>query len=52
MVLIAVLIGGQIAGIIGALLAIPVAGSIQVVVKEMLDARRERLAARWSPEGG
>ena len=52
MVLIAVLIGGQIAGIIGALLAIPVAGSIQVVLREVLDARRERLAARWRPEGG
>jgi predicted PurR-regulated permease PerM len=52
MVLVAVLIGGQIAGIIGALLAIPVAGSVQVVVREMLDARRERLTARWSPDGG
>lgn len=51
MVLVAVLIGGQIAGIIGALLAIPVAGSIQVVLIEVLGARRERLAARWTSDG-
>ena len=47
MVLIAVLIGGQVAGIIGALLAIPVAGSIEVVLTELIDLRRERAVARW-----
>ena len=52
MVLIAVLIGGQVAGIIGALLAIPVAGSIQVVLTELIDLRRERAVARWGPDPG
>jgi predicted PurR-regulated permease PerM len=47
-VLISVLLGGSIAGIIGALIAIPIAGSLQVVVIELLAARRERLQARWS----
>lgn len=52
MVLIAILIGGQIAGIIGALLAIPIAGSIQVVVVELIAARRERTRARWEAGPG
>jgi predicted PurR-regulated permease PerM len=52
MVLIAVLIGGQIAGIIGALLAIPIAGSIQVVLVELIDARQERARTRWGPDSG
>jgi predicted PurR-regulated permease PerM len=49
MVLISILLAGTIAGIIGALIAIPIAGSLQVVVIELLAARRERLQARWSP---
>jgi predicted PurR-regulated permease PerM len=52
MVLVAVLIGGQIAGILGALMAIPVAGSIQVVLTELIDLRRERVQARWGREPG
>ena len=52
MVLVAVLIGGQIAGIVGALLAIPVAGSIQVVLTELIDMRRERAVARWGADPG
>ena len=48
MVLISILLAGSIAGIIGALIAIPIAGSLQVVVIELLAARRERLQARWS----
>lgn len=43
-ILIAVLIGASLAGIIGALAAIPVAGSIQVLLQEWLEFRRERLA--------
>ena len=43
-ILIAVLIGASLAGIIGALAAIPVAGSIQVLLQEWLEYRRERLA--------
>jgi predicted PurR-regulated permease PerM len=42
-VIIAVLIGADIAGIIGALIAIPIGGSIQVIAAEALSARRERL---------
>jgi predicted PurR-regulated permease PerM len=40
-VLIAVLLGASVAGIVGALAAIPVAGSIQVVVRHMLTQRQE-----------
>jgi predicted PurR-regulated permease PerM len=40
-VLISILIGAELAGIIGALGAIPVAGSIQVVVNDWLAHRRE-----------
>ena len=42
-VLISVLIGAELAGILGALAAIPVAGSIQVIVRDQLAARRARL---------
>jgi predicted PurR-regulated permease PerM len=42
-VLIAVLIGAELAGILGALAAIPVAGSLQVVIRDWLAARRARL---------
>src|SRR4029077_14274916 len=38
-VLISVLVGAELAGIIGALAAIPVAGAIQVIVKDQLSAR-------------
>jgi predicted PurR-regulated permease PerM len=41
-VLVAILIGTEIAGILGALIAIPVAGSIQVLLREMLQRREER----------
>jgi predicted PurR-regulated permease PerM len=36
-----VLIGAQLAGIFGALFAIPVAGSLLAVARELLDYRRE-----------
>jgi len=42
LVLISVLIGAEIAGILGALGAIPVAGALQVVVVDWLQHRRER----------
>ena len=42
-VLIAVLIGAALLGILGALVAIPIAGTIQVIVKDLLEARAERL---------
>ena len=41
-VLIAVLVGAELAGILGALAAIPVAGAIQVLLLEWLRSRRER----------
>ncbi len=41
-VLIAVLIGAELAGVIGALAAIPVAGTLQVVLVDWLRHRRER----------
>ncbi len=43
-VLSAVLIGAELAGIVGALGAIPIAGALQVILREYLAARRERLA--------
>jgi predicted PurR-regulated permease PerM len=45
-VLIAVLIGAELAGVIGALAAIPVAGTIQVVFVDWLAHRRSRLVER------
>lgn len=42
-VLVSVLSGAALLGVIGALLAIPVAGSIQVVLRRVLDARRARI---------
>jgi predicted PurR-regulated permease PerM len=42
-VLISVLVGAELAGILGALAAIPVAGSIQVLVRDYLAARRANL---------
>ena len=48
-VLISVLIGAEIAGILGALAAIPVAGSIQVIIRDWLAARRAKLI---EPAGG
>jgi predicted PurR-regulated permease PerM len=50
-VLISVLIGAEIAGIIGALAAIPVAGSIQVVLVDWFRERRERAAGASVVEG-
>src|SRR3954447_3127246 len=42
-VIVAVLIGGSLLGVLGALLAIPVAATVQIVVKEWWQYRRERL---------
>ncbi|HEX6714504.1 MAG TPA: AI-2E family transporter [Thermoleophilaceae bacterium] len=43
LVIVAVLIGGSLLGILGALLAIPVAATVQIVVKEWWQFRRGRL---------
>ena len=45
-VLIAVLIGAELGGVIGALAAIPIAGTIQVVLRDWLRHRRSELVAR------
>jgi predicted PurR-regulated permease PerM len=42
-VLVAVLMGAELAGVIGALGAIPVAGSLQVIIIDWLDHRRQRI---------
>ena len=48
-ILVSVLIGAKIAGILGALAAIPVAGAIQVVFLAWLSARRERDTREAAP---
>jgi hypothetical protein len=40
-----VLVGAELAGIAGALLAIPIAGAIQVIVKDLWEERAARLRA-------
>ncbi|MDQ1641831.1 MAG: hypothetical protein QOJ90_1182 [Actinomycetota bacterium] len=42
-VLISILLGAELAGILGTLLAIPIAGIIQIVVRDLYDVRRARL---------
>jgi predicted PurR-regulated permease PerM len=42
-VLLSVLVGVELAGFVGALLAIPAAGAIQVVVRDVWDDRQQRL---------
>jgi predicted PurR-regulated permease PerM len=44
-VIVAVLVGAELAGILGALAAIPVAGAIQVVVRDMLAHRQSATPA-------
>jgi predicted PurR-regulated permease PerM len=48
-VLIAVLIGAELGGILGALAAIPVAGAIQIVLRDLLRARAERRQLQEGP---
>jgi predicted PurR-regulated permease PerM len=44
-ILISVLVGAEIAGVLGALAAIPVAGTIQVLLRAWLEERRKRRSA-------
>ncbi|MGI8623371.1 MAG: AI-2E family transporter [Solirubrobacteraceae bacterium] len=44
-VLIAVLIGAQVAGVLGALGAIPIAGTLQVLLRSAINERRSRTSA-------
>ncbi len=48
-ILVSVLIGAKIAGILGALAAIPVAGTIQVLLLAWLSHRRERGSRETAP---
>jgi predicted PurR-regulated permease PerM len=43
-VLVAVLCGGAVLGLVGALLAIPIAATIQAIVKELLEERADQIA--------
>ena len=58
LVIVAVLIGGSLLGVLGALLAIPVAATVQILVKEWWAYRQERqanaaaLATGMGPEPG
>ena len=45
-VLVSVLVGAELAGVLGALAAIPVAGTIQVLVRDLLAQRRLRGSSR------
>ncbi len=49
-VLIAIILGTEIAGVLGTLAAIPVAGSIQAILSELLDQREQRRSGRTSQE--
>lgn len=44
-VILSVLVGVELAGFVGALLAIPAAGAIQVVIRDVWDERQQRLKA-------
>jgi len=48
-VIIALLIGGSLLGILGALLAVPTAAIIQVVIQELLDERDRRADEKLNP---
>jgi predicted PurR-regulated permease PerM len=51
-VLVSILIGADLAGVLGALAAIPIAGSIQVILAGVLAAWHERIAVVNPPPGG
>jgi predicted PurR-regulated permease PerM len=62
-VIVAILLGVELLGVLGALLAIPVAGMVQVILRDVWDHRRgrlkeeptvgeERRPAAASPDGG
>ena len=52
-ILVAVLFGATLFGVIGAILAIPIAASIQIAVREYIDYRRDALVREPPPaEGG
>ena len=47
-----VMLGGALLGVVGAVLAVPVAASVKIVMREVTDGRRTRMAAlREEPSG-
>jgi len=48
-VTLSILFFGEIAGIAGAVLAVPVVATLQIVVREVLRSRREQLGLAASP---
>ncbi len=44
-----VMVGGALLGVVGAVLAVPVAASVKIVVRELTEGRRERMAALREP---
>jgi predicted PurR-regulated permease PerM len=50
-VIVSVLVGAALLGILGALLAIPVAGSVQIALRDIVEARRARVAELYSMSG-
>jgi len=52
LVLVAVLMGGELMGVLGALVAIPIAGSIQLIVRELRTGVVDPAAAQPEPEPG
>jgi predicted PurR-regulated permease PerM len=48
-VLVSVLIGAQIAGVLGALAAIPIAGTLQVLIVDWQQNRRGQVVAASTP---
>ena len=49
-VLVAVLFGSTLFGVLGALLAVPLAATIQIIIREILRYRREQPPAKAAPE--
>ena len=50
-VIVSVLTGAALLGILGALLAIPIAGSAQIALRDIVEARRARVAELYSMSG-
>ena len=51
-VLVSVLVGAELAGVLGAFAAIPVAGSIQVLIRDLLAQRKLARARAWARRAG
>jgi predicted PurR-regulated permease PerM len=52
LVIVAILIGSSLLGVLGALVAIPVAAAIQIVIKDVLDERAEAAHAQFTSVAG